>query len=383
MFFSIATTFPLFALLPAEIQLQIWDSTVATLRTAQMHIFDVQASPPPPRTASSFSSSSSSAPLALPRPALSRRRAHSRSKSPGRGALKPRTRSKPAPPRNATTNLTTVSLVAFTPPPTTLDPSAYAIRTVLRQTTVDAARAADRAEAAIPPADRATIALAHDRRPVVYDNARDVLHLRFLPPRSNSSSRYHNDLAVAAPLSAIFQALWAPALASALHGARRVAIDVAQIWPALAAQQQRLVQDVVFLVCTLQNALEVLYLVDYSKPGGGAVAKTLGCKNSELYARLHSCSHSEAEWEAEQARKGDVIRGIGTVWREVLDLEGLGWHEQHPGFVFGKMFAEVVRLQQERWLGEGEKKTTFQGVRVLVVDNELDERMDSTYTDES
>lgn len=227
------------------------------------------------------------------------------------------------------------------------------------------------AEARIPPADRAIVELPSGRQ-LVYDNALDVLHLRFLGGNENG----------AAPLSTIFQSLWSPALATALHNARRVAIDVSQIWPELAQQQHKLVQDIVFLVCTLQNNLEVLYLVDYSQQVGqnALSAKTLAAsKESELYARFHSYG---PEREVEKNRPADVIHGNGTVWREIFDFERLGWHERHPGFVFGEMFGEVVRLQQGQWFGEGEKKATFQGVRVLVAENEIvgvyDECMDES-----
>lgn len=195
-----------------------------------------------------------------------------------------------------------------------------------------------------------------------------MLHLRFLVGSSSGAG--------ASPLSDIFQSMWSPALATALHSARRVAIDVSQIWPELAQQQHKLVQDIVFLVCTLQNNLEVLYLVDYSQQqqqgsaaaAAAAAGATSTTKDSELYARFHS--YYGPAWEAEKDRPADVIHGNGTVWREVFDFERLGWHERHPGFVFGEMFGEVVRLQQGQWFGEGEKKATFQGVRVLVAESE-------------
>lgn len=288
---------------------------------------------------------------------------------------------KPSPARKATTtaNLPSVQLTAAAASSTSFDPSAYALRDILRLTSLDAARTVQRLEAAIPAADRAHITLHPSGRRIVWDNARDVLHLRFLPtvpalsPDATAPANFE-------PLTALFQALWSPALASALHTARRVAIDVASIWPALGfvdeqqgpgkqGQQhthQKLLQDVVFLVCTLQNALEVLYLVDYSPTT--ARAADLGSKEGELYARLHSNSSSSSEVAM---REGDVIRGNGMVWREVFDLEALGWGARHCGFVFGDIFGEVVRLQQGAWFGEGEKKATFQGVRVLVAEDEL------------
>lgn len=273
-----------------------------------------------------------------------------------------RVRKSTSPPRRSTTclsTLPTVSLAAFsTTAAGGFDPSGYKFRDILRATCVDAAATVRSTESRIPDADRATVYLPSGRQ-LVYDNARDVLHLRFLDAVKPGGA--------AAPLSSIFQSLWSPALATALHSARRVAIDVSQIWPELAQQQHKLVQDIVFLVCTLQNHLEVLYLVDYSQ-GQKNVASTLASKDSELYSRFHSYG---PERDAEKERSADVIHGNGTVWREVFDLERLGWHERHPGFVFGEMFGEVVRLQQGQWFGEGEKKATFQGVRVLVAENEM------------
>lgn len=153
-----------------------------------------------------------------------------------------------------------------------------------------------------------------------------------------------------------------------LHNTRRIAIDVSQIWPDLAEEQHRLVQDIVFLACTVQNNLEVLYLVDYSAAthtNNTRPARDLTQKNdSGLYRRLHH------DWEAEKTREGDVIEGVGRTWREVFDLEKLGWHERHPGFVFGEMFGEVVRLQQGNWYGEGDKQATFKGVRILVAEDD-------------
>ncbi|KAJ4422025.1 hypothetical protein N0V82_003321 [Gnomoniopsis sp. IMI 355080] len=329
-----------------------------------MHIFNVQA-PPAPAPAP--------APINTPRRAPSHRR--SRSQSPHATAnlnLKKRIRKSISPPRRKdfspclSNNLTvpTVSLASFSAPRDSFDPSGYKFRDVLRATCVDAAESVRNAEARIPAADRAMVELPSGRQ-LVYDNALDVLHLRFLNAESG------------APLSSIFRSLWSPALATALHSARRVAIDVSQIWPELAQEQHKLVQDIVFLVCTLQNNLEVLYLVDYSQQHG--VAPTLASKDSDLYSRFHSYGPERA---AEKDRAADVIHGNGTVWREVFDLERMGWHERHPGFVFGEMFGEVVRLQQGQWFGEGEKKSTFRGVRVLVAEHEIggvnNDRMDES-----
>lgn len=373
-----ATSFPQFANLPAEIQLQIWASTTATLlNTPQMHAFDVRA-PSPPSTL-----------ITTPAAAVKSRGPRQRSPRPNSRVRKARS---PPPRRKEHPLLESVTLNASG---NTANPSAYKFRDVLRHTCVDAAAAAARAQAAIPAADRAAVELPGGRS-VVYDNARDVLHLRFLttppihttitsggglptPPPSRSSSPDGMEGVVgsgggeeefaAHPLSALFQSIWSRPLATALHAARRIAIDVSQIWPSLAEDQHKLVRDIVFFVCTVQHQLEVLYLVDSSRPP--ASSKDLANKCS-LYERFHRSTTSDELWEAEEAREGpDAIHGCGgAVWREVFDLEGLGWHESHPGFVFGEVFGEVVRLQQGNCFGEpaGEGRATFKGVRVLIAE---------------
>lgn len=272
------------------------------------------------------------------------------------------------------------------------DPSMYKYCDRLRATCVDAADTMTRITAGIPAADRATVELPSGRT-LTYNNAQDVLHLRFainplqpLPTTTIYSGDMDLDEPSAAPpktspapLTAIFQSLWSRQLAAALHGARRVAIDVSQIWPELAESQNQLVQDIVFLACTLQNDLEVLYLVDYSAGrcqcgsnlGKNIRARDLMRKDGELYQAFHSHAGTDPEsWEAEKQRKGDVIQGVGKVWREVFDLEALGWNDKHPGAIFAETFGEVIRLQQENWYGEGEKASTFKGVRVLIAEDE-------------
>lgn len=409
------TSFPQFANLPAELQLQIWDSTTATLPgTMQMHLFDVHA-PSPPTPSSSLISTTTITPA---QKARLRQRTTSPSPTRVRKSTSPQRDSRhhhqqqhshPYQQRSAA-RLETVTLEAFHHSSSSssssgnagkvADPSAYRLRHALRATCTDAAAAAHRAQHAIPPRDRAVVELPSGHT-VEYDNGRDVLHLRFRcrsshttaeEDRSSSSPPSSPAAAAAAaevaPLSAIFRALWSRPLAAALHGARRLAIDVSQIWPELPEEQSRLAQDIVFLACTVQHDLEVLYLVDYSSSsstrithqrttaGAAAAAAAAspspagpGRRDGDLYTRLHY--PTDAGWERERARPADIIHGGGgTVWREVFDLEALGWHERHPGFVFGEMFGEVVRLQQANWYGQGDKKATFQGVRVLVAEDE-------------
>lgn len=373
--------FPLFPFLPAEIQLQIWESAAPSQPGMHMHVFDVRA-PPPPAANRWISSSSHS-------------RSRSRTSSSGKVRKPSASRMRKNAPAACLGQLDGrggVSLHAFDAAETATaagarlyaaaDPSMYRFRENLRTTCADAAAAADRAQAAVPPEHRAAVELPSGKK-VPYNNATDVLHLRFIttsppqksrsspppppPPRRGADDAMDVDIdnSTAAPLSTIFRSLWSRELAAALHAARRVAIDVSQVWPELAEQQHKLVQDIVFLVCSLQNDLEVLYLVDYAAP---RAARDLMAREGSLYRSLHC--HGPEVWEREMQREGDVIHGVGTLWREVFDLKGLGWHQQHPAFLFGEMFSEVVRLQQGNWFGEGEKQAVFKGVRVLVAEDE-------------
>lgn len=325
------------------------------------------------------------------------------------------------------------------------DPSMYKLHNTLLSTCVDSANSVSK-HSALHVQEKTAINLSSGRK-ITYNNARDVLHLRFVlgnrscssttplspdspPPAPTTysgptlgnilykgvTSRSAASTPPTHPLSAIFQALWSPHLAEALHTARRIAINVSQIWPTLGdiesssgadqsrhQHHSRLVQDIVFLACTIQDNLEVLYLVDSSSTlGGNSRRKRSGCNNanslqsvksSPLYRALHpsskdpethyhdtsSTNSNETEahnaWqrlhdEQEQQRQPDVIRGVGKVWREVFDLEALGWHEKHPGFVFGETMGEVIRLQQGSWHGQGVKNPSFKGVRVLVAEDE-------------
>lgn len=154
------------------------------------------------------------------------------------------------------------------------------------------------------------------------------------------------------------------------------------------------------MACTIQNDLEVLYLVDSSSASIRNATRARsdcneadslqGVGSSPLYRALHPFSkdpeihhhhnnntNSSNEAETQDAGEGlqgerqpDVIHGVGKVWREVTKLEALGWHEKHPGFVFGETMNEVIRLQQGSWHGQGAKKPTFKGVRVLVAEDD-------------
>ncbi|KAI3393555.1 hypothetical protein diail_4146 [Diaporthe ilicicola] len=286
------------------------------------------------------------------------------------------------------------------------DPSIYRFRASLRATCIDAAATVQRATAHSRVGTN-TIRLGGGAS-ITYDNTQDVLHLRFTPPAfrfPDGSGRLG-----ASPISAIFESIWSEELAGALHRARRVAIDVSQLWPDLWArggggeqgeygegqgqgegdeeeevQQEAggddgslVMQDIAFLACTMQNDLEALYLVDYCAGRCGSSSSLrardmMGKRDEGLYRALRNGE----TWQKEKSRKPDVIHGVGKVWREVFDLEKLGWDDKHPGFVFAEMFGEVVRMQQGNWMGNDDQggevakeKKKFQGVRVLVAEDD-------------
>ncbi|KAL1898269.1 hypothetical protein Sste5346_003677 [Sporothrix stenoceras] len=62
----------------------------------------------------------------------------------------------------------------------------------------------------------------------------------------------------------------------------------------------------------------------------------------------------------------DVIWGVDRVYREVFDLEQLGWSERHPAFMFGQALGTAIRAQQL----DAAQACQFRGVRVLVAEDE-------------
>lgn len=182
---------------------------------------------------------------------------------------------------------------------------------------------------------------------------------------------------------------WSDEMAAALRCARRVALDVAEIWSCSAddatmtgnsdaevlaqAMDELLFEETVYLACVLQSGLEVLYLIDNCVgrcprcmgAGGGRARRA-----SQLQAKglLWKALQGGADGEVEQRelqRHPDVIQGVRKIYKEVFDFEALGWHEKHPTFVYAKTIGDAIRSQQA-----GGVTATFQGVRVLIVEDE-------------
>lgn len=265
------------------------------------------------------------------------------------------------------------------------DPSMYKFRDSLRSACIDSADTIQR----LRSTDTHTINTIHlpAGRTLTYDNAQDVLHLRFTPP----AFRFPDDGRHASPISAMFEGIWSEELASALHHAKRVALDVSQLWPDLADGQSDLLQDVAYLGCVLHVDLEVLYLVDYCAGRcHGAKVSGLMSRDGELYRRLYGyCAGGGGgargdEWDQERRRKPDALYGVGKIWREIFDLEKLGWGERHPGLAFAETFSEVVRLQQancvdiDGYEGRFNRDVKFKGIRVLIAEDEKVDGLDTS-----
>lgn len=429
-------TFTKFPELPPEIQLQIWESTIAT--QPAMHLFDVCVPP--------CISESMGTPIASPTTD-----SHDADRE---GTDRPPSKREAIYLEEATDTLYLSPLATTTdedatPPGTEVstqgarfrsDPSMYKFRANLAATCIDAAAtvrrsipvpsaAGDGSSSSSSGGDTNTIYLgapstARGCASITYDNTQDVLYLRFTPPPFRFPDKSGR---LTSPLSAIFESVWSQELAGALHRARRVAIDVSQLWPDLWARElagggdgeqqggvgadgegqheeagegeaealgegeeeegeaggnddgSLIMQDIAFLACTMQHDLEVLYLVDNS--AGRCDSHPSSLRARDLMDRrdegLYRALRNGETWQKEKTRNPDVISGVGKVWREIFDLERLGWDEEHTGFVFAEMFAEVVKMQQGNWMGDdghdgnvAKERVKFQGVRVLITEDE-------------
>lgn len=213
---------------------------------------------------------------------------------------------------------------------------------------------------------------------VTYDNRLDVIHLRLrADPMSgmespgdiesgniNSAGEGSEPMPSRSPesmcgVSRLLDCLWSKEMATTVRLARHIAFDVSDVWDDSTAGPVFL-EEAPFLACIIQHGLEVLYLIHKGSPLGGqplAHIKRLQQKCCELERDLHGSSDTEL------ARAPDSIRGVGKVYREVFNLGELGWHAEHPTYIFARAVDEAVRSQQAGCAQGG----IFQGVRVLVV----------------
>ncbi|OLN96804.1 hypothetical protein CCHL11_02281 [Colletotrichum chlorophyti] len=254
------------------------------------------------------------------------------------------------------------------------DPSGYKLRRSQRLACTEALAAAAKR---LGGRNMNTVYLPGRREKVEYERDKDVLFLRFrdggaLKDLCHGVLLGEFNASGAGRLNGLLEGPWSVEMAQTLHDACRIALDVTETWVA-ATVGSVLLEEVAYLAYCLQHDLQVLYLVDYchrrctrcnrQEDGLPSQLHTRG----ELYQRLHRVA------DEAMTRSPDVIHGVGKTYYEVFDLEGLGWSEEHPTYIFARAIDETVRSQQA---DTGAR--SFQGVRVLVVEDEVVEGVDTT-----
>ncbi|RSL45570.1 hypothetical protein CEP53_010716 [Fusarium sp. AF-6] len=309
--------FALFSQLPAELQLKIWD---ASLPRPGIQIFDVcfQDISSPDKTASGETVED-----------------------------------------DIHTEHTFLSSLNLTPtrhlqvPSTTFrsDPSIYKIAKVLSTTTIDSSNMVKARLGSGQEGRPNTVHLPSLKERVCYDNT-DVLCLRFglsHNVRQDVGPLFRNNI------SRVLEAEWSGEMASTLFSARRLAIDIAELWSPGGLDPM----SVAYFCCCIQNDLEVLYLVDY------CVGRCKKCFKGSLTSKELSTSKCTLanELEAED-REMDVIHGSTVTYREISNFEKLAWDSDHSAFEIAQMMGDTIREQQGT---EGR----FRSVRILVCEEEV------------
>ncbi|KAL4796464.1 hypothetical protein BDV19DRAFT_361031 [Aspergillus venezuelensis] len=224
-----------------------------------------------------------------------------------------------------------------------------------------------------------------------YNNAKDLLHLRFgsalspnpgiLDPNCSADDDY-TPRVFKSSLSDVFLYSWTSGIISTLQNARMIALEIADLELAMPLSLLKmfapgaLKQEVGCLAERLSN-LEVLYVVDYSIGLGehgrktgfdhnpnalprGSASKTRS-EEPGIAQKLNTCLNTAP---SAGARHPGVFRGSGVTYREVLDLEDLGWSESSSKFVVLRMLCEEIWKLQSASAKDGEG-VCFRGVRVL------------------
>jgi len=173
---------------------------------------------------------------------------------------------------------------------------------------------------------------------------------------------------------------WSKELAETMFHTRRIAIRRVRDAVPTARPAALFVEEVAFLACTVHNSIEVLYMVDYLRWAGCQTCGRSQLRAADLQKRdgsPNSALHGDAGEDGDEStRPGDVIYGVGKTYREVFDLEALGWHDLHPAYAFARVIGEAVRSQQR----EGpDGAVRFRGVRILVAEDEAVPGIDHHY----
>ena len=184
--------------------------------------------------------------------------------------------------------------------------------------------------------------------------------------------------------------MWSDEMAAALRGARRVALDVAETWSWMATDDTTITDDVeadmlsqamtelvfeetIYLACVLQNGLEVLYLVD------------------NCVGRCPRCIKAGGGRD----QRASQLQKKGELWKALLSQGGHEVEERErrrsPDAIqgVGKLYKEVFDFEALGWhekhpnfvyarmIGDAIRSqqsdgegAVFRGVRVLVVEDE-------------
>lgn len=254
------------------------------------------------------------------------------------------------------------------------DPSVYKQRHRMRLVCSEASAAVERR---LRGRNTNSVYLPGRNQRIHYDNEEDVLLLRFgdggaLTDLSHGVLFGEYEASGVNSLTEVLEGPWSAEIAETLRDARLIALDIAETWtPATVGAV--LFEEVAYLACCIQRGLRVLYLVDHCH-GRCVRCKKQDITRSRLQTRgdLHDQLHSRHK-DAARSRTADVIHGVGKTYREVFDLEGMGWSDEHPIYVFARVMDEMIRSQQA-----DADTQDFEGIRVLLVEDDELEGVDTT-----
>lgn len=235
------------------------------------------------------------------------------------------------------------------------DPSTYRFSQTLLKTCVHSANAVRKHKTC-------SIFLPAKKTDVYFDNNIDLLCLRFISPSGDQGSAHRAILGEVEgePSNNIryaLECLWSDDMASALRSARRIALDISELW-GQEAIHPHIFQEIAALCSCIQSDLEALYLVDY------CIGRCRHCWKGGLNsAKLTQKACALSESLEPRKRQMDSFHGSGVVYHEICDLEGLGWTPNQLEFQLAMMMGDIIREQQGP---EG----AFKSVRILACENE-------------
>ncbi|KAI8654084.1 2EXR domain-containing protein [Fusarium sp. Ph1] len=232
------------------------------------------------------------------------------------------------------------------------DPSTYKIANILSTTTIDSSNTVKTRSGSDQEGMTNVVRLPSQSEQVSYDNDNDVLCLCF---GFNHDIEQEVGPIFRNNISRVLEAEWSEDMAASLFSARRLAIDIAEMWspggldPILMA----------YFCCCIQHDLEVLYLVDY------CVGRCQSCFKGSLKSNdlvMSKCGLAKELDPGDRAM--DAIHGSTVTYREISNLEKLGWDSGHSAFGLAQVMGDTIREQQGT---EG----PFRSVRVLVCEEEV------------